>query len=59
VLSRKITISFIPTVMAERVMALDWPADAPLRVVLTGADTLHRYPSSELPFSLVNNYAPT
>ena len=59
VLSRKITISFIPTVMAERVMALDWPADAPLRVVLTGADTLHRYPSSDLPFLLVNNYGPT
>jgi len=58
-LSRRITISFIPTVMAERIMALDWPAEAPLRVVLTGADTLHHYPSAKLPFFLVNNYGPT
>jgi amino acid adenylation domain-containing protein len=58
-LSRQITISFIPTVMAERIMALDWPAEIPLRVVLTGADTLHRYPSAKLPFLLVNNYGPT
>jgi acyl-coenzyme A synthetase/AMP-(fatty) acid ligase len=27
--------------------------------LLTGADTLHRYPSSNLPFALVNNYGPT
>jgi len=58
-LSREITISFIPTVMAERIMALEWPAKAPLRIVLTGADTLHHYPSPQLPFLLVNNYGPT
>jgi amino acid adenylation domain-containing protein len=58
-LSRQITISFIPTVMAERIMALDWPAEIPLRVVLTGADTLYRYPSAKLPFLVVNNYGPT
>src|SRR5205085_1865591 len=58
-LSQKITISFMPTAMAERVMALDWPAKAPLRFVLTGADTLHRHPSPKLPFVLVNNYGPT
>ena len=27
--------------------------------VLTGADTLHRYPAAGLPFQLVNNYGPT
>src|SRR5437879_1057382 len=27
--------------------------------MLTGADTLHRYPSPQLPFQLVNNYGPT
>src|SRR5438270_11099876 len=26
---------------------------------ISGADTLHRYPSNELPFELVNNYGPT
>jgi acyl carrier protein len=30
-----------------------------LRFLLTGADTLHRYPPAGLPFSLVNNYGPT
>ena len=28
-------------------------------MLLTGADTLHRYPSSTLPFEVVNNYGPT
>ncbi len=27
--------------------------------MLTGGDTLHRYPPSDLPFLLVNNYGPT
>ena len=58
-LSQQITISFVPTVMAERIMAQEWPSNAPLRLMLTGADTLHRYPSAKLPFILVNNYGPT
>jgi acyl carrier protein len=40
-------------------MALEWPTKAALRVMLTGADTLHHYPSRKLPFQLVNNYGPT
>ncbi|OLE70422.1 MAG: hypothetical protein AUI36_03765 [Cyanobacteria bacterium 13_1_40CM_2_61_4] len=58
-LSQEITITFVPTPMAERMMALRWPAGVSLRVMLTGADTLHSYPSPELPFRLVNNYGPT
>lgn len=58
-LSQEITVTFVPTPMAERMMALQWPAKAPLRLMLTGADTLHSYPSPELPFRLVNNYGPT
>ena len=58
-LSQEITITFVPTPMAERMMALKWPARVALRVMLTGADTLHTYPSPELPFLLVNNYGPT
>jgi len=57
--ANQITISFLPTVLAERVMILDWPRDAALRFLLTGADTLHRYPENGLPFELVNNYGPT
>ena len=55
----RITISFLPTAMAESIMALEWPSTTSLRYLLTGADTLHHYPSPTLPFVLVNNYGPT
>ncbi|HEY6406897.1 MAG TPA: non-ribosomal peptide synthetase, partial [Ktedonobacteraceae bacterium] len=54
-----ITITFLPTTLAEGVIALAWPAAASLRYLLTGADTLHHYPSPHLPFALINNYGPT
>lgn len=54
-----ITITFLPTALAEGIMVLDWPRQTALRYLLTGADTLHRYPSPDLPFTLVNNYGPT
>jgi amino acid adenylation domain-containing protein len=57
--SRGITICFLPTPLAERVITLEWPRDSTLRMLLTGADTLHHYPSPHLPFQLVNNYGPT
>jgi amino acid adenylation domain-containing protein len=57
--SQRITIGFLPTPLAERVIRLDWPAKTALRVLLTGADTLHHYPPRTLPFQLVNNYGPT
>lgn len=57
--SQKITICFLPTPLAERVMTLEWPRKPSLRVLLTGADTLHHYPPRRLPFQLVNNYGPT
>lgn len=58
-ITQKITITFLPTAMAELVMSLQWPTQVALRVLLTGADTLHHYPSPRLPFKLVNNYGPT
>jgi amino acid adenylation domain-containing protein len=54
-----ITIAFIPTPMAERLMALHWPARTAMRVMLTGGDTLHSFAPKEIPFALVNNYGPT
>jgi amino acid adenylation domain-containing protein len=57
--AEKVTIGFLPTVLAEFFMALEWPAHTALRYLLTGADTLHRFPPSNLPFQLVNNYGPT
>jgi acyl carrier protein len=40
-------------------LLLSWPADTPLRILLTGADVLHLHPSAKVPFKLVNNYGPT
>jgi amino acid adenylation domain-containing protein len=56
---QRITIGFIPTPLAEQMMSLEWPPETALRIMLTGADTLHEYPSPKLPFRLVNNYGPT
>jgi amino acid adenylation domain-containing protein len=56
---RGITISFVPTPMTERLLALRWPQETALRIMLTGGDTLHIYPAAQLPFLLVNNYGPT
>jgi amino acid adenylation domain-containing protein len=55
-LSREITISFVPTALAEAVMTVPWPSRAPLRWLLTGGDVLLRPPPRGLPFGLVNNY---
>ena len=57
--TEEITISFLPTVLAERAMTLEWPTNTALRFLLTGADTLHRFPPANLPFKVINNYGPT
>lgn len=56
---QRITISFVPTALAERLITLTWPPDIPLRFLLTGADSLCKFPPAGLPFALVNNYGPT
>jgi amino acid adenylation domain-containing protein len=55
----QITITFLPTPLAESVLPLAWPARTPLRAVLVGGDRLRSRPSPSLPFALVNNYGPT
>ena len=59
IVDEKINVAFVPTALAEPMIAADWPADTALRFLLTGADTLHGRPLSSLPFTLVNNYGPT
>lgn len=54
----QVTVSFLPTPVAEEVMLLDWPKETSLRYLLTGGDALQRYPEPHLPFTLVNNYGP-
>lgn len=54
-----ITISFLPTMLAESMIALKWPQNGRFRLLLTGADTLRQRPPQDLPFDLINNYGPT
>jgi len=57
--AQRITISFAPAPIAERMLSLEWPRETRLRALLTGGDTLHHYPPAGLPFAVINNYGPT
>ncbi|MBD1814765.1 non-ribosomal peptide synthetase [Microcoleus vaginatus DQ-U2] len=57
--SNAITISFLPTPLAEKVLLLDWPQTTALRILLTGGEKLQQNPLKSHPFKLVNNYGPT
>jgi amino acid adenylation domain-containing protein len=54
-----ITICFLPTPLAQAMLAEQWPQDLALRALLTGGDKLHRVSQKALPFCLVNHYGPT
>jgi amino acid adenylation domain-containing protein len=54
-----ISISFVPTPLAEQMIHLQWPPHTALRFLLAGGDTLHRHPHQGLPFAVINNYGPT
>ncbi|HHO67919.1 MAG TPA: amino acid adenylation domain-containing protein, partial [Gammaproteobacteria bacterium] len=55
----RITISFLPTPLAEALLNEDMPQDLRLRYLLTGGDKLHAPPGKAIPFTLVNAYGPT
>lgn len=57
--AHQITVTFLPTPLAEAVLVESWPSTASLRFLLTGGDKLHQPPPAGLPFTLVNNYGPT
>ncbi len=57
--AEQITVAFVPTALAERLVDREWPAETTLRWLLTGGEALRRYPRAGLPFVLVNNYGPT
>ncbi|ETX03410.1 MAG: hypothetical protein ETSY1_00170, partial [Candidatus Entotheonella factor] len=54
-----ITLSFVPTPVAEHLLTLAWPPQTALRTLLTGGDKLRQAPPSRLPFRVINNYGPT
>lgn len=56
---QEITLSFVPTPLAENLIGLQWPARVALRAMLTGGDRLTRHVPPSLPFALINHYGPT
>ncbi|MBV9689376.1 MAG: amino acid adenylation domain-containing protein, partial [Ktedonobacteraceae bacterium] len=54
-----ITVTFVPTPIAEQLVEQPWLGPCALRILLTGGDRLHQAPKYELPFHLINNYGPT
>ncbi|MEH2138507.1 amino acid adenylation domain-containing protein [Nostoc sp.] len=58
-ISQEITISFLPTPLAEKFLLLDFPQNAALRILLIGGDKLNQYPLASHPFQVINNYGPT
>lgn len=59
IVAQCITIGFVSSPIAEWMLRIQWPRETALRILLTGADTLHHFPPAGLPFQLVNNYGPT
>lgn len=57
-ISEGITVGFVPTALAEHLIAMTWPDEVPLRYLLTGGDRLRAHPRHSLPFRLINNYGP-
>src|SRR5262249_20910891 len=54
-----ITISFLPTPLAEALLTETIPSGMALHTLLTGGDRLHQLKRDSLPFRLVNHYGPT
>ncbi|MFP2911696.1 amino acid adenylation domain-containing protein, partial [Pyxidicoccus sp. 3LFB2] len=54
-----ITLSFLPTPLAESALEMNWPERPALRALLTGGDRLRSRPRPDLGFRLVNHYGPT
>ncbi|HXQ70878.1 MAG TPA: non-ribosomal peptide synthetase, partial [Pyrinomonadaceae bacterium] len=55
----KISMSFLPTPLAEAVLAESWPETCALRYVSAGGDRLHAVTPNDWPFELANQYGPT
>jgi len=58
-IAEDVTITFLPTPLAESILTLEWPSQLSLRTLLTGGDRLRYYPAPSLSFELVNHYGPT
>lgn len=54
-----VSVSFLPTPLAEAALGASLPCPRSLRLVLTGGDQLRRQPPADFSVPLVNHYGPT
>ncbi len=54
-----ITLAFLTTQLCEAILEEEYPEHLQLRYLYTGGDKLHRGPSEDAKFTLVNIYGPT
>ncbi len=57
--NEKITVTYLPTPLAEALLDQPWPAEISLQALHTAGDRLHHRPRPEHPFALFNLYGPT
>ena len=57
--AEKITLTFVPTGLAEILFARSWPERTKLRFLITGGDRLRVRPPAGLQFTVINGYGPT
>jgi non-ribosomal peptide synthetase component F len=55
----ELTLTFLPTVLAEAFLSEQYPPEMKLRVVMTGGDKIHRGPREEAKFKFFSIYGPT
>jgi amino acid adenylation domain-containing protein len=57
--SEEVTLTFVPTGVAEILFTRSWPGQMKLRWFTTGGDRLRVRPPAGLPFPVLNGYGPT
>jgi thioesterase domain-containing protein/acyl carrier protein len=57
--SEEVTLTFVPTGLAEILFGRPWPKQMKLRLFTTGGDRLRVRPPAGLPFPVLNGYGPT
>ena len=57
--AEEITLTFVPTGLAEILFARPWPERMKLRYLITGGDRLRVRPPAGLSFAVINGYGPT
>ncbi|PYV67650.1 MAG: hypothetical protein DMG97_26750, partial [Acidobacteria bacterium] len=55
----EVTLTFVPTGLAEILFTRPWPKRMKLRFLATGGDRLRVRPPADLPFTVFNGYGPT